>query len=313
MTAHVIRAFCLALLTVGAALTTAADQPGRESLAKKLAEFKGAERGQIIAVTDEAAVRAFPGHSFYVLRFRQYPIAQMPPGKLAANNLFVVKPDGSVEHLPDAAALESFFRATLAPIRTEGEARDAATAWLRLTQEFHQDGFFEFLVPRNPVRVAATGTGGRQVTGKAEVNPKGGNAGEIVATLSFDQAGRLVKVSETARIKKGIRPICQATKLLDPDPVVRGMAEQAILVMGKAAKEYLTEQRMKASPELQQAIDRIWQRILQSASSPPRTSSLCEGDARCQRRHRRRRAGAENEQTSAKRSGSEHEICHQLT
>jgi len=285
MTARVIVAFCLALLTVGAALTTAADQPGRELLAKKLAEFKGAERGQIIPVTDEAAGRAFPAHSFYVLRFRQYPIAQMPPGTLSANNLFVVKPDGSVEHLADAAALESFFRATLAPISTEGEARDAAMAWLRLTEEFHQDGFFEFLVPRDPIRVAATGTRGRQVTGKAEVNPQGGNTGEIVATLSFDQAGRLVKVSETAKIKKGVRPICQATKLLDPDPVVRAMAEQAILVMGKAAKEYLTEQRMKASPELQQAIDRIWQRIVQSASSPPRTSSLCEGDPRCRRRH----------------------------
>lgn len=63
-------------------------------------------------------------------------------------------------------------------------------------------------------------------------------------------------------IQKGVRPICQATKLLDPDPVVRGMAEQAILVMGKAAEGYLTEQRTRASPELRQAIDRIWQRIL---------------------------------------------------
>src|SRR2546430_9082269 len=52
----------------------------------------------------------------------------------------------------------------------------------------------------------------------------------------------LFRSSETANIKKGIRPICQATKLLDPDPVVRGMAEQAILVMGKAAKEYRSEE-----------------------------------------------------------------------
>ncbi len=259
MTANVVRAFCLALLTVGVALTTAAEQPGFELLAKKLAEFKGAERGQIIPVTDEATARAFPAHSFYVLRFRQYPIVQMPPASLTANNLFVVKPDGSVEHLRDAAALESFFRATLAPIRTHSEARDAATTWLRLTQEFHQDGFFEFSVPHNSVRVGSTGL---NVTGKAAVNPQGGNTGEIVAALTFDQTGKLVTVSETAKVKKGVRPICQATKLLDPDPVVRGMAEQAILVMGKAAKEYLTEQRTKASPELQQAIDRIWKQIL---------------------------------------------------
>jgi len=104
--------------------------------------------------------------------------------------------------------------------------------------------------------------GGLRVTGKAVVNPQGGNMGEIAASLTFDPAGKLSKGSETANIKRGIRPICQATKLLDPDPIVRGMAEQAILVMGKAAKEYLDEQRAKASPELRSAIDRIWHRIL---------------------------------------------------
>lgn len=56
--------------------------------------------------------------------------------------------------------------------------------------------------------------------------------------------------------------MCQATKLLDPDPVVRGMAEEAILVMGRGAKEYLDEQRTRARPALQAAIGRIWRRIL---------------------------------------------------
>jgi hypothetical protein len=261
MTAHAIRALCVALLAVGAAPATA-NQPGRELVEKKLAEFKGAERGQVIPVADDAAARAFPGCSFYVVRFRQYPIAQVPPAPLTANNLFVVKPDGSVAHLRDAAAMEHFFRETLAPIRTTSVARDAASAWLRLSEEFHQDGFFEFAAARDSVRVASTQARGLSVTGKVAVIPHGGNTGEIVAALTFDQAGTLVKVTETARVQKGVRPICQATKLLDPDPVVRGMAEQAILVMGKAAEGYLSEQRTKASPELQRAIDRIWQRIL---------------------------------------------------
>ena len=59
-----------------------------------------------------------------------------------------------------------------------------------------------------------------------------------------------------------MRPICQATKLLDPDPVVRRMAEDAILLMGKPAKEYLDGQRARATPALREAMDRIWQRIL---------------------------------------------------
>jgi len=61
---------------------------------------------------------------------------------------------------------------------------------------------------------------------------------------------------------RGVRPICQATKLLDCDPLVGRMAEQDILVMGSLAKEYLDEQRAKAKPELRQAIDLIWQRIV---------------------------------------------------
>ena len=253
---------CLALLTIGAAVAPAAEQRGVELLAKNLAVFKGAERGQTLPVSDAAVARAFPAHAFHVLRFRQYPMAEMPPAPLAANNLFVVKPDGAVEHLRDATALERFFRETLAPVTAEREARDAATAWLRLTQEFHQDGFFEFSVPWNAIRVASTETGGLQATGRAAVTPRGGNTGAIVATLNFDHAGKLVNVSETATVHKGVRPICQATNLLDPDPVVRQMAEQSIVVMGSAAREYLTEQRAKASPELQQAIDRAWERIL---------------------------------------------------
>ena len=52
-------------------------------------------------------------------------------------------------------------------------------------------------------------------------------------------------------------------KLLDPDPIVRRMAEQDILVMGRAARDYLMDQRANAPPLLQDAIDRIWRRILQ--------------------------------------------------
>ena len=63
-------------------------------------------------------------------------------------------------------------------------------------------------------------------------------------------------------LRPGIRPICQATKLLDRDPIVRRMAEQDVLVMGRAAKPYLDQVRATARPKLQQAIDRIWQRIL---------------------------------------------------
>ena len=96
----------------------------------------------------------------------------------------------------------------------------------------------------------------------ARVVVMSGGSGMLGARLNFDRAGKLTAVSEEAKIRPGPRPICQATKLLDPDPVVRRMAEQDLLIMGRAAKPYLDEQRAKATPELRRAIDRVWQRIL---------------------------------------------------
>ena len=69
------------------------------------------------------------------------------------------------------------------------------------------------------------------------------------------------EATEQANVRPGPRPICQATKLLDPDPVVRRMAEQDLLIMGIAARAYLLEQRNKANAELRRAIDLLWQRM----------------------------------------------------
>ena len=245
-------------LTVNA---VAAAERADESLARKLAEFPGADRGQTTAITDPAIAKVFPTHRFYVLRFRQYPVAITPPGPLGSNNLFVAKPDGSVGHVGDAGALERFFQAALPPVTTADQAKDVAKAWLRLVEELHQDGFFQFSIPEDAVQAIAAPDGALSVTGRATATQPSGGPGEIVASLAFDKTGRLASASETASLKRGIRPICQATKLLDPDPIVRGMAEQALLVMGAAAKGYLDEVRAGADAKLRQAIDRIWKQI----------------------------------------------------
>jgi hypothetical protein len=75
-------------------------------------------------------------------------------------------------------------------------------------------------------------------------------------------SGAVRDFSYEAKLQAGMRPICQSTKLLDPDPLVRKMAEQDILIMGSSAKEYLDYQRSHVSPELRRAIDRIWERIV---------------------------------------------------
>lgn len=256
-------AWAVALVNLAAVLAgSPAAGESSEALKRKLAEFPGAERGQVIDIVDDAVARSFPGFRFSVLRFRQYPVALVPPAPLHANNLFAVAPDGAVARIAGAGDLETFFRDALAPVTSEAQAGVVVTAWLRLAQEFLQDGFLHFSIPNGSLTVVRTAVGGFEATGQAIVNARSGDAGEIVGTLAFDDAGKLMKAVETADIRKGIRPICQASKLLDPDLVVRGMAEQALLVMGRGAGEYLAEQRRKASPELRQAIDRIWQRIL---------------------------------------------------
>jgi hypothetical protein len=77
----------------------------------------------------------------------------------------------------------------------------------------------------------------------------------------FDKEGKLAKVNEKAAIRPGPRPICQATKLLDADPIVRRIAEQDLLIMGLSSRDYLMERRERASPELREAIDRVWLQI----------------------------------------------------
>ena len=110
-------------------------------------------------------------------------------------------------------------------------------------------------------KVMAKG-GGQEATSKAVVM-QGGN-GELTATLTFSADGKLTSFDDNHKIKPGPRPICQATRLLDPDPIVRKMAEQDLLYMGLAARDYLREQRAKASPELRRAIDRLWERIVEA-------------------------------------------------
>src|SRR5882724_224270 len=136
------------LLAAGAG---AADDPA-ELLAKKLGEFPGAERGQVLPITSPALGVAFPNDHFYVLRFRQYPLVMAAPAPLRANNLFVVRADSASDPLVNTGALEAFFRATLRPATTDAGAKEAAKAWLRLVEEFHQDGFFQFSIPDDSVK-----------------------------------------------------------------------------------------------------------------------------------------------------------------
>jgi hypothetical protein len=229
----------------------------REAIDARLDKLH-AQGAQVEFLADGAVTESLPGHLCYAVVFRQYPVARVLPEGLHAGNVFAVTKDGTVEVVSDADALKTFFRAALRPVDGEAAARQAAAGWLGLSEALHQDGFYRFGIPEKELTVEE---GGRRASGKALVE-RGGN-GEIRVVLTFGADGRLTGAEETARLRPGPRPICQATKLLDPDPVVRRMAEQDLLIMGRAAKGYLDEQRARAAPGQQEAIDRLWRRILE--------------------------------------------------
>ncbi len=179
-------------------------------------------------IADDRLTRAFPEYYFYLKRFPRYPLARLLPAPLGTNNLFAVKrekperaaaglelPPDQVILITEADMLKKFFLAHAQPIirphiRMTPEGvhngmKAYAYSWLRLSAELHNDGFFRFRIPAEGLQVAAV-PGNRQVTGRAEVIPTGGNAGRLTAVLTFDGGTQLAGIEETVELEVGIRP-----------------------------------------------------------------------------------------------------------
>lgn len=239
---------------------TDADMEAAVKLVKEHLAKLNAQRVQVLPIKDDPVLKSQPGQAFVAVRFPQFPVGIEPPAPLKPSNLFAVK-DGKIQVMSEAKQLEPVFRDALTVNKDEAAMKNVARAWLRLSQEFFQDGFYKFSIPEDSLTATAEGKG-IKIAGKAVVDPQGGNKGEISVSVTFDADGKFKGLGFKGEVFPGIRPRCQATKLLDADPIIRAMAEQDIVVMGQMAKEYLDEQRTKASPELQKAMDRVWKRIL---------------------------------------------------
>ena len=201
----------IALMLVGSCLLPGqlkkrmSDDKGHEAIAHFLGKNQGAQGGQIIAIDDDPVGQVLPFDRFYVLHFRRYPVAPALPESLTYNNLLVVHADEQVELIRDSSALEGLFRSQVRSVTSELQARNTVKAWLRLTQEFHQDGFFQFSTPDASLLVLPQRKGIR-ASGKAEVTPDYGNSGWIAISLSFDDDGKLTDIKETPNVIAGRRP-----------------------------------------------------------------------------------------------------------
>lgn len=255
------RIFAIFVLFVATSGVRADDAKDAESKLKDyLAAIKGADAARVSPLSADGVKETFPEHTLFAAVFPQFPVARVAPEPLkSANVIAIPKKKGAKPILiTDAKELEKFFQENAGPVKSNDDAEKTTEAWLRTASELNQDGFFKFRVKVGSVAKADTAI---TVDGTSSVDPQNGDKGEIKATLTFKD-GKLRTTETKVNLSAGIRPRCQATKLLDPDPIVRAIAEDSLRVLGSAAKPYLDEQRAKASPELRKAIDRVWAKIL---------------------------------------------------
>lgn len=194
---------------------------------------------------------------YFSVLYPQFPVGRIPPKGLKVANLFLVGKDNKPLVLTDVPGLQKLFHDSYR-FDSEKAQKEAAHFWLTVSAELEQDGYYKFKILESDTTVSLEDKN-RVVTVKGMVSA-GGN-GTLQARLTFNPLGQLIEVKQDVSLVVGPRPRCQATKLLDVDPLVRTMAEQNLLYLGSLARDYLFEQRAKASPELQRAIDRIWWQI----------------------------------------------------
>lgn len=185
-----------------------AARKAQQQVDQELARLKGVG-ARTEPIVDEAVEKLFPSYHFVAVVFPRFPIARAVPEGLKPSDVFAVSTESKVELMTDAKELQAFFARTIAPVKSEKAARDVLTAWLRLTQEFSQDGFYHFSIARDSIMLREQD--GWVAAGTVQVVPERGNKGEIRATLTFDASGKLTRIDEAREVQPGIRP-----RVIDP-------------------------------------------------------------------------------------------------
>jgi hypothetical protein len=218
-------------------------------------------RANVVFLDPRIYEQSFPKQLWYVLRFPQWPVSISPPAGLASNNLLIYTPDKPLRTISDSQQLQAYFQTNAHPPGTADGAATILKVWLSLSAELAQDGMFEFSVPIVESSTPSS-TGGFAARGRINVVAKSGDLGAMSGQVLVDVNGKVLSATVESTLQSGMRPICQATKLLDPDPIVRKMAERDLLVMGRSAQAYLFMQREQATPALRDRIDHIWRQIV---------------------------------------------------
>src|SRR5205823_2157160 len=172
--------FLLPALRADDTKTADADK-GKQAVNEQLQKYK-AEGGQVTQVKDESLSKVFPRYIFFTAHFRQYPIARALPEPLKYANIFAYSADGKLTLLNDPKAAEKFFKDNVASTKELDPAKDAIRAWLKLSPELMQDGFFKFAIMDDSTKAELIQD---RVSASGKVVVMQGGNGEINAKLSF--------------------------------------------------------------------------------------------------------------------------------
>jgi hypothetical protein len=167
-----------------------------------LKDVMEAKHYYLAPVKNQFAARALPNFDFCGVYFQQYPVAYLPPEDLAESNVFFVnKTTEDVQYLTGPDDLLNFFRLFWDPIvgpsGSENFLKDGAKTWLRLSQEFSQDGFYQFSKPMVMVE-------GETAFGMVTVEQ--GGTGFLAVIMNIGPLGEL-SVVEERHIHPGERPL----------------------------------------------------------------------------------------------------------
>jgi hypothetical protein len=183
----------------GVGLSAEALARAKRAVRAELDKLKGS-KARAALVRDEVLARTLPGHAFFAVRFA---MPGVPPLGLRPSNVFAYSPEGKVHALTTMKELERYFKDRLPPAREDERLKDAARAWLRVSQELYQDGFFKFALRDEATRVLNRPGGSKIAHAKLAV--MAGGSGMIDARLIFNLKGQLTGVSEDSKITPGPR------------------------------------------------------------------------------------------------------------
>jgi hypothetical protein len=196
----------LALLGSGwQASARAAD--GRDKIREYLDQH-GASYYTVEPIQADYVDATFPGAEFFAVLFQRYPITFNPPEGLSLSNVFMVR-QGQVVPLTAPEDLKILFVSRQpGPVTSANEAVNVTRAWLRLSEEFVQDGFYTFSDPGavlSPMYIPGSTVPKALTMGRVAVTD--GGQGFLRVEMEFDENGQLVDITPTVQVTPGERPV----------------------------------------------------------------------------------------------------------